>query len=78
MGSQLAMRVINVGYPVSVYNRNEEKTKQFEKLEVHIARSPMALAENCDFLLICVTDFEAVKKSALQQTGLLLPTVKIW
>src|SRR5919199_4286075 len=75
MGSQLAMRLINAGYYISIYNRSNEKTKQFEKLDVHIARSPMALAEACDFLLICVTDFEAVKKSALQQTGLLLPTV---
>jgi hypothetical protein len=37
----------------------------------------MALAEDRDFLLICVTDFEAVKKYALQLMELLLPTIKI-
>jgi hypothetical protein len=38
----------------------------------------MALAESCDFLLLVrLTDFEAVKKSALEQTELSLPTIKI-
>jgi 3-hydroxyisobutyrate dehydrogenase len=71
MGSQLAMRLINAGYHISIYNRSNEKTKQFEKLDVHIARSPMALAENCDFLLICVTDFEAVKKICFATDGII-------
>ena len=77
MGSQLAMRLINAGYRISIYNRSKEKTKKFEKIGARIARSPMALAEDCDFLLICVTDFEAVKKYALQLMKLLLPTIKI-
>lgn len=76
VGSQLAMRLINAGYRISIYNRSKEKTK-FEKIGVRIARSPMALAEDCDFLLICVTDFDAVKKYALQLMELLLPTIKI-
>src|SRR5919202_176078 len=70
MGSQLAMRLINAGYYISIYNRSDEKTKPFEKLDVHIARSPMALAEACDFLLICVTDFEAVKKICFGADGI--------
>src|SRR5918911_715771 len=71
MGSQLAMRLINAGYRISVYNRSNEKTKQFEKLDVRIARSPLTLAENCDFLLICVTDFEAVKKICFATDGII-------
>jgi 3-hydroxyisobutyrate dehydrogenase len=71
MGSQLAMRLINAGYHISIYNRSNEKTKQFEKLDVHIARSPMALAETCDFLLVCVTDFEAVKKICFGANGII-------
>src|ERR671938_146813 len=71
MGSQLAMRLINAGYRISVYNRSNEKTKQFEKLGVRVARSPMALAEDCDFLLICVTNFEAVKKICFATDGII-------
>jgi 3-hydroxyisobutyrate dehydrogenase len=71
MGSQLAMRLINAGYPVSVYNRNDEKTKQFEKLNVKIVRSPQALAENCDFIVICVTNFEAVKEVCFATQGII-------
>jgi 3-hydroxyisobutyrate dehydrogenase len=71
MGSQLAMRLINAGYPVSVYNRNDEKTKQFEKLNVKIVRSPQALAENCDFIVICVTNFQAVKEVCFATQGII-------
>jgi 3-hydroxyisobutyrate dehydrogenase len=71
MGSQLATRLINAGYRISIYNRSNEKTKQFEKLGVRIARSPVALAEDCDFLLICVTDFEAVKKICFATDGII-------
>ena len=71
MGSQLATRLINAGYHISIYNRSNEKTKQFEKLGVCIARSPVALAEDCDFLLICVTDFEAVKKLCFATDGII-------
>jgi 3-hydroxyisobutyrate dehydrogenase len=71
MGSQLAMRLINAGYHISIYNRSNEKTKPFEKLDVHIARSPMILAETCDFLLVCVTDFEAVQKICFGANGII-------
>jgi 3-hydroxyisobutyrate dehydrogenase len=71
MGSQLAMRLISAGYRISVYNRNDKKTKQFEKVNIKIARSPQALAENCDFILICVTNFEAVKKVCFGPYGII-------
>jgi 3-hydroxyisobutyrate dehydrogenase len=70
MGSQLATRLINADYHISIYNRSNEKTKRFEKLGVRIARSPAALAEDCDFLLICVTDFEAVRKICFATDGI--------
>jgi 3-hydroxyisobutyrate dehydrogenase len=76
MGSQIAMRLINAGYHISIYNRSNEKTKPFEKLDVHMARSPMALAEACDFLLICVTDFEAVKKICFGADGIIAASRK--
>jgi 3-hydroxyisobutyrate dehydrogenase len=71
MGSQLATRLIKAGYHISIYNRSKEKTKQFEKLGVRIARSPAALAEECDFILICVSDFEAVKKICFATDGII-------
>ena len=71
MGSQLATRLINAGYRISIYNRSNEKTKPFEKLGVRIARSPAALAEECDFILICVSDFEAVKKICFATEGII-------
>ena len=71
MGSQLAMRLIDAGYSISVYNRSTEKTKQFEKLNVRILRTPEALAENCDFILMCVTNFEAVSEVCFGECGII-------
>ena len=62
MGSQIATRLINTGYSVTVYNRDMSKTKPFSDLKTKIANSPRELAENCDFIIICVTNFEAVKE----------------
>ena len=72
MGSQLAMRLINSGYHISVYNRVPTKRqKPFEKLNIKIVRSPQTLAENCDFILICVTNFEAVKEVCFGTYGII-------
>jgi 3-hydroxyisobutyrate dehydrogenase len=76
MGSQLAMRLINSGYHVSVYNRTKGKTRQFEKLNIRVARSPQILAEDCDFILICVTNFEAVNEVCFGTRGIITANCK--
>lgn len=71
MGSQIASRLISTGHVVSVYNRDATKTKPFEKVNAKIANSPKELAQNCDFIIICVTDFEAILQVSFGTEGII-------
>jgi 3-hydroxyisobutyrate dehydrogenase len=46
------------------------KTKPFAKLSTKIANTPKELAENCEFVIICVTNFEAVKEVCFGARGI--------
>jgi 3-hydroxyisobutyrate dehydrogenase len=71
MGSQIASRLINTGHVLSVYNRDTTKTEPFEKVDAKIASSPKELAQNCDFIIICVTDFEAILQVSFGTEGII-------
>jgi 3-hydroxyisobutyrate dehydrogenase len=71
MGSQIASRLINTGHVLSVYNRDTTKTEPFEKVDAKIANSPKELAQNCDFIIICVTDFEAILQVSFGTEGII-------
>jgi 3-hydroxyisobutyrate dehydrogenase-like beta-hydroxyacid dehydrogenase len=71
MGSQIASRLINTGHVVSVYNRDTTKTKPFERIDAKIATSPKELAQICDFIIICVTDFEAILQVSFGTEGII-------
>ncbi|MGC2429240.1 MAG: NAD(P)-dependent oxidoreductase [Nitrososphaeraceae archaeon] len=71
MGSQIASRLINTGHVVSVYNRDTTKTKPFERVDAKIATSPKELAQICDFIIICVTDFEAILQVSFGNEGII-------
>jgi 3-hydroxyisobutyrate dehydrogenase-like beta-hydroxyacid dehydrogenase len=59
MGSAMATRLVGAGFDVSVYNRSASKAEKFIG-KARIAASPAELANNCDFILTVVTDFEAL------------------
>jgi 3-hydroxyisobutyrate dehydrogenase len=70
MGSGIATRLVNTGHTVSVYNRSSERTRRFSK-SATVASSPKELADNCDFVITVVTDFEAVKQVLLGKDGII-------
>ena len=74
MGSQLATRLIETKHSVMVYNRDISKTKPFAKLNAKVANTPKQLAENCGFIIICVTNFEAVKEVCFGTHGIITAT----
>jgi 3-hydroxyisobutyrate dehydrogenase len=69
MGSGIASRLISNGNSLSLYNRNKTKTKRFGE-NAHINSSPKELADNCDFLITAVTDFEAVQELLFGESGI--------
>jgi 3-hydroxyisobutyrate dehydrogenase len=70
MGSGIASRLLSTGNELSLYNRSKTKTSQFAK-NAHIDSSPRELADNCDFLITAVTDFEAVQELLFGANGII-------
>lgn len=62
MGSHMAARLRGAGYPVTVYDRSKEKSQ---------AESPKGLAEQCEVVLISVTDDAAVEQVMFGADGAL-------
>jgi 3-hydroxyisobutyrate dehydrogenase len=71
MGSRMAIRLLNTGHQISVYNRDMLKAKPFAKISgVTILKTPRDVALNCDFILICITDFDALKDVCFGENGI--------
>lgn len=60
MGSLMTMRLLQAGYPLSVYDRTKERTQEVVQNGAHVAETPRELALNSDFILSCVTDYHAL------------------
>jgi 3-hydroxyisobutyrate dehydrogenase len=71
MGSRMAVRLLNKGHQISVYNRDMVKARVFAKVnEVTVLKTPRDVALNCDFILVCITDFDAVKEVFFGKNGI--------
>jgi 3-hydroxyisobutyrate dehydrogenase len=71
MGSRMAIRLLNTGHQISVYNRDMAKARVFAKLNgLTVLKTPKDLALTCDFILICITDFDAVKDVCFGKNGI--------
>jgi 3-hydroxyisobutyrate dehydrogenase len=70
MGSNICLRLINEGFEVGIYNRNVSKLISLEKKGAKIFNTPKEIANNADFIIICVTNFEAVNTICFQKDGL--------
>ncbi len=61
MGSAMAKNLIKAGYDVTVWNRDREKTGEFQALGREAAPTPKALAQRCDVIITMVTGDEAME-----------------
>lgn len=68
MGIPMAQRLIDAGYPVTVYNRNREKETA---LKSATAGTPAALIQKTDVVFIMVTDDQAIRDIFQKEQGLL-------
>jgi 3-hydroxyisobutyrate dehydrogenase len=71
MGSAMAKRLRGAGYPVTVYDRTPERAKPLGQQGASIAETPKSLAEQCDVVLVCVTDDVAQEQVTLGVDGAL-------
>jgi 3-hydroxyisobutyrate dehydrogenase len=76
MGSSIANRLLSTGYQVTVYNRDITKAKPFAKRGAIVAKSPKEMAEDCNFILICVSNIEAINKVSFGKNGIVASNPK--
>lgn len=71
MGIPMVKNIMNSGYDIIVYNRSKDKTEQFRKNGVNIAKNPREVVEFSKYTITMLTDSEAVKSVFYGQDGIL-------
>ncbi|MFB5598768.1 MAG: NAD(P)-dependent oxidoreductase [Nitrososphaeraceae archaeon] len=76
LGKSISIRLLNCGYKIGVYNRTYSKSKLLERKGAIIYETPEKLANMCDMIILCVTNFEAINDILFHQDGLVNTTNK--
>jgi 3-hydroxyisobutyrate dehydrogenase len=71
MGVPMSQRLIDAGFPVTVYNRNRAKEAALRTAGATTAGTPAALIGNTDIVFIMVTDDQAIRDIFEGDNGLL-------
>lgn len=71
MGIPMSCRLLAAGYPVTVWNRNPEKTNLPVEQGAQLATSLADLCEKSEIIMLCVSDTAAVEDIVLSKSGLL-------
>jgi len=71
MGSRIAKRLRNAGYPLIVYNRDRSKSEDLISQGAEIAASPAELAASADVIFSCLSDGTAIQSVYFGADGVL-------
>lgn len=71
MGTAIAQRLIDKGHEVMVWNRTRDKTEAAAGAGAKVARSPAALASECDKIISILTNAAAMRTVYTGTDGLL-------
>lgn len=71
MGSGMARQLLMNGFPLTVFNRNAEKSQPFATEGARVASSPRASATQADFIISMVADDNAARAMWLGENGAL-------
>ena len=71
MGKPLATRLIEAGFPVTVWNRTSAKSEELAKRGAKVARSPRELATLSDVIITVILDDAALEAITVGEAGLL-------
>ena len=69
MGKGMSLNLLKAGYPVTVWNRTESKTKPVVEAGAKLAKTPKEVAENSDIVVSIVTGSDDVKEVLLGENG---------
>jgi 3-hydroxyisobutyrate dehydrogenase len=71
MGSRMARRLLDAGYPLNVYNRTRVKATEFSEHGARVWDTPRELARHSDTILVSVSDDAADSEALLGNDGAL-------
>ena len=71
MGSRIAERLRNAGYPLIVYNRDRSKAQELLSQGAELAASPPELAAAADIIFSCLSDAAAIQSVYFGADGVL-------
>jgi 3-hydroxyisobutyrate dehydrogenase-like beta-hydroxyacid dehydrogenase len=69
MGSRIARRLMDAGYPLGVYNRTQDKTRALAERGARVYDSPRELAADAETILSMLADDAAVEQAMLGPDG---------
>lgn len=70
IGEPMAMRILEAGFPLRVYNRTAAKTQPLTARGAQSAASAAELARECDIVFLCVSDTAAVEQVVFGPGGI--------
>jgi len=71
MGFPMATRLLEAGYPLALHTRTKAKASRLLSRGARILDTPKQIAEQCDVVLICVTDTPDVEAVIRGENGIL-------
>jgi 3-hydroxyisobutyrate dehydrogenase len=75
MGAGMAGRLLSAGFPLTVFNRNAEKTKPFVDAGAIAAKTPREAAASAEIIISIVADDKASQGIWLEENGALAGVV---
>ncbi len=69
MGLPMSGRLLEAGYPLVVYNRTKEKTKELAEKGAKVAASPAEVASQAEITFTMVSDSKALEDVTLNRNG---------
>ncbi|MBA3749392.1 MAG: NAD(P)-dependent oxidoreductase [Nitrosopumilus sp.] len=70
LGASITERLLNLGTTINIYNRDKTKLKNFEKMGAKSFDNLCNLANESDFIITCVTNFESLKDVLFNKQGI--------
>lgn len=71
MGSAMANRLIDAGFPLTIWNRSRDKCAALEAKGAKVADSPAALVSSCDITFACTSDPASARAVVFGENGVL-------
>lgn len=70
LGSAVATHLLEKNIEIIVFNRTKDKTKELESNGAKVATSPKEVAKQCELVITCVKDADAVKEISFKEDGI--------